>query len=195
MTGKRFAFRITSTMWGKSTWMMTSSNGTTLKRKCRHFDEILITGCTGSCHFDNFQCSQWWKFHQNEDISVSVNFRVTGPLCEEFTSHRWIPSQRPVNGSFDIFFDLRQNTRLSKQSRRRWFKTLPRSLWRHCNVTAANSPHKRPVMRSFDAFSVFSPSTFHKGVRETSPIWSLQLTGRSPLEAKTAQLYQISCNH
>ena len=44
----------------------------TLKRKCRHFDEILITGCTGSCHFDNFQCSQWWKFHQNEDISVSV---------------------------------------------------------------------------------------------------------------------------
>ena len=44
----------------------------TLKRKCRHFDEILITGCTGSCHFDNFKCSQWWKFHQNEDISVSV---------------------------------------------------------------------------------------------------------------------------
>ena len=43
-----------------------------LKRKCRHFDEIFITGCTGSCHFDNFQCSQWWKFHQNEDISVSV---------------------------------------------------------------------------------------------------------------------------
>ena len=42
------------------------------ERKCRHFDEILITGCTGSCHFDNFQCSQWWKFHQNEDISVSV---------------------------------------------------------------------------------------------------------------------------
>ena len=44
----------------------------TLKRKCRHFDEILITGCTGSCHFDNFQCSQWLKFRQNEDIFVSV---------------------------------------------------------------------------------------------------------------------------
>ena len=41
------------------------------KRKC-HFDEILITGCTGSCHFDNFQCSQWWQFHQNENISASV---------------------------------------------------------------------------------------------------------------------------
>ena len=43
-----------------------------LKRKCRHFDEIFITGCTGSCHVDNFQCSQWWKFPQNEDVSVWV---------------------------------------------------------------------------------------------------------------------------
>ena len=53
-------------------WSITS----TLKRKCRHFDEIFITGCTGSCHFDDFQCSQWWKFHQNEDISVSVEFNL-----------------------------------------------------------------------------------------------------------------------
>ena len=46
----------------------------TLKRKCIHFDEILITGCTGSCPSDNFQCSQWWKFRQNNDIFVSVYF-------------------------------------------------------------------------------------------------------------------------
>ena len=26
---------------------------------CRHFDAIFITGCTESCHFDNFRCSQW----------------------------------------------------------------------------------------------------------------------------------------
>ena len=43
-----------------------------LKRKCHHFDEIFVTGCTESCHFDNFRCSQWWKFHQNDDIFVSV---------------------------------------------------------------------------------------------------------------------------
>ena len=43
-----------------------------LKRKCLHFDEIFITGCTESCQNDNFQCSQWWKFHQNDDIFVSV---------------------------------------------------------------------------------------------------------------------------
>ena len=35
----------------------------------------------------------------------------------EFTSHR------PVTRSFDVFFDLRLNKRLSKQSRRRWFET------------------------------------------------------------------------
>ena len=51
-----------------------------LKRKCRHCDEILITGCTGSCHFDNFQYSQWWKFHQNEDILFSV-FKLCGRQC------------------------------------------------------------------------------------------------------------------
>ena len=44
------------------------------------------------------------------------------------------PLQRPVTRSFDVFFDLRLNKRLSKQSRHRWFETPPRSLWRHCNV-------------------------------------------------------------
>ena len=33
---------------------------------------MFITGCTGSCQNDNFQCSQWWKFRQNDDIFVSV---------------------------------------------------------------------------------------------------------------------------
>ena len=39
-----------------------------LKRKFRHFDSIFITGCTRSCHFDNFLCSQWRKFRQNDSI-------------------------------------------------------------------------------------------------------------------------------
>ena len=42
------------------------------------------------------------------------------------------PSQRPVTRSFNVFFDLRLNKRLSKQSGRRWFGTPSRSLWRHC---------------------------------------------------------------
>ena len=44
------------------------------------------------------------------------------------------PSQRPVLRIFDVFFDLRLNKRLNKQSTRRWFETPLFSLWRHCNV-------------------------------------------------------------
>ena len=44
------------------------------------------------------------------------------------------PAQRPVTRSFDIFFDLRLNNRLSKQSWGWWFEKLSRPLWRHCNA-------------------------------------------------------------
>ena len=57
------------------------------------------------------------------------NFRVTGHLCrEEFTG------QRRVTWSFDVFFDLRLNKRLSKQSWGWWFETLSR----HYDVTLMN---------------------------------------------------------
>ena len=55
-------------------------------------------------------------------------FGVTGHLCGEF------PSQRPVTRSFDGFFALRLNKRLSKQSWCWWFETPSRSLLRHCNA-------------------------------------------------------------
>ena len=42
-------------------------------------------------------------------------FRVTGPLCGESLVSGEFPSQRPVTRSFDVFFDLRPNKRLSKQ--------------------------------------------------------------------------------
>ena len=61
-------------------------------------------------------------------------FRVTGPLCGEVTGPGEFPTQRPVTRSFDVFFDLRLNKPLFKQSWGWWFETLPRSLWRHRNV-------------------------------------------------------------
>ena len=60
-------------------------------------------------------------------------FRVTGPLCGEFTGPGEFPTQRPVTRSFDIFFDLDLNKQLSKQSRGWWFETPSGSLWRQCN--------------------------------------------------------------
>ena len=43
-------------------------------------------------------------------------------------------AQRPVTGSFDVFFGQRLNKRLRKQSWGWWFESPWRSLWRHCNV-------------------------------------------------------------
>ena len=45
-----------------------------------------------------------------------------------------VPAQRPVTRSFDVFFDLRLNKRLSKQSWGWWFETLSCPLWRHLNA-------------------------------------------------------------
>ena len=49
------------------------------------------------------------------------------PVTGEF------PSQRPATQSFDVFFDLCMNKRLSKQSWGWWFEMPSCSLWRHCN--------------------------------------------------------------
>ena len=62
------------------------------------------------------------------------NFRVTGHLCGEFTGPGEFPAQRPVTRSFDVFFHLRLNKRLSKQSWGWWFETPSRPLWRHRNA-------------------------------------------------------------
>ena len=61
-------------------------------------------------------------------------FRVTGPLCGEFTGPGEFPAQRPVTRSFDVFFDLRPNKRWSKQPWGWWFETPSWSLWRQCNA-------------------------------------------------------------
>ena len=62
--------------------------------------------------------------HQMETLSALL------ALCE---GNPPVISQRPVTRSFVVFFDLRLNKRLSKQSRRQWFGTPSRSLWRPCN--------------------------------------------------------------
>ena len=90
----------------------------------------------------NSQCCM--KTSSNGNI-----FRVTGHLCGEFSDE--FPAQRAVTRSFDVFFDLRLNKRMSKQSRGWWFETLSCPLWRcrngdyytgvlllcprHCHVT------------------------------------------------------------
>ena len=40
-------------------------------------------------------------------------FRVAGPLCGEFTGHRWIPLTKASNAELDVLLDLHLNKRLS----------------------------------------------------------------------------------
>ena len=80
----------------------------------------------------------------HDDVIKWKIFRVTGLLCGEFTGPGEFPAQRPVTRSFDVFFDLRPNKRLSKQPWGWWFETLSWSLWCHCNekqisIIAANT--------------------------------------------------------
>ena len=72
--------------------------------------------------------NSWWR-HQMESFSALLAICAgNSPVPGEF------PAQRPVTRSFEVFFDLRLNKRLSKQSWGWWFQTLSRPLWRHCNV-------------------------------------------------------------
>ena len=76
-------------------------------------------------------------------------FRVTGPLCGEFNGPGEFPTQRPVTRSFDVFFDLRLNKRLSKQPWDWWFETPSWSLWRQCNADIIHCNSNNPVPHIF----------------------------------------------
>ena len=80
--------------------------------------------------------SSWWR-HQIETFSALLAICAgNSPVTGEY------PAQRPVTLSFDVFFVLRLNKRLSKQSWGRWFKTPSRPLWRHCNVSLSQASPK-----------------------------------------------------
>ena len=84
----------------------------------------LFIQCLGAYSTPNIT---WWR-HQMETFSALLAICAgNSPVPGEF------PAQRPVTRSFAVFFDLRLNKRLSKQSWGWWFKTFSRPLWRHCN--------------------------------------------------------------
>ena len=88
----------------------------------------------------SFCCRSWWR-HQMETFSaLQAICAGNSPVTGEF------PAQRPVTRSFDVFFDLRPNKRLSKQSGGWWFETASRPFWRHCNGWIESKTHN-PLFR------------------------------------------------
>ena len=72
-------------------------------------------------------CS-WWR-HQMETFPALLALCAGNSPVPVNSPHK-----RPVTWSFDVFFDLCLNKRLSKQPWGWWFETLAWSLWRHRNV-------------------------------------------------------------
>ena len=60
-----------------------------------------------------------WYVYDHDDVIIWKHFRVTGPLCGEFTGPGEFPTQRPVTRSFDVFFDLRLNIWLNSWANNR----------------------------------------------------------------------------
>ena len=87
---------------------------------CSELNKVLV--CHAVCHIS-------WCRHQIETFSALLAICAgNSPVPGDF------PAQRPMARSFDVFFDLRPNKRLSKHSWGWLFETLSLSLWRHCNV-------------------------------------------------------------
>ena len=69
----------------------------------------------------------WWRHHMETFSALLALCAGNSPVTCEF------PSQRPVTWSFDVFFHLCLNKRLSKQWWGWWFEMPSHSLWRYCN--------------------------------------------------------------
>ena len=86
---------------------------------------------------NSYYASPWWRHHMETFSALLFLGAGNSPVSGEF------PAERPVTRSCGVFFDLRLNKQLSKQSWGWWLETPWRSLWRHCNdaynVTTINS--------------------------------------------------------
>ena len=114
-----------------------------LKWKCHHLDKIFIL-----IKFSSMAALSmlrlWWSQLSIfiNDISISVyklsvktwwrhqmeTFSALLAICAGIS-----PVQRPVTLSFDVFFDLHPNKRLSKQWWGWWFEMPSCPLWPHRN--------------------------------------------------------------
>ena len=103
----------------------------------------------------------------HDDVIKWKHIPRNWPLCGEFTGPGEFPTQRPVTRSFDVFFDLRLNKRLSKQPWGWWFETPAWSLWRHRNVVS--------IMLRTRMWRGWNDKTFHDASQNGSQTERLRL--------------------
>ena len=145
---------------------------TPTQRSCHKMRNVLLERferrlkCCTSANFKTGNHISWpTNFEKYMMTSSNGNiFRVTGPLCGEFTSPDEFPTQRPVIRSFDVFFDLRLNKQLSKQPWSWWFEMPSWSLWRQCN-------EKSESRQSKDDSAYRGQPDIFKSLRPNDYIW------------------------
>ena len=92
----------------------------------------------------------WCRHHMEAFSALLALCAGNSPVTGEF------PSQKPVTRSFDVFFDLRLNKRLGKQSQGWWFETTSCPLWRHCNGNRARQGHHSGTSWQIQILTAFS---------------------------------------
>ena len=97
------------------------------QRSSYHHLQVLILYKSTMESMVQEKCLPWWRHHMETFSALLALCVGNSAVTSEFLS------QRPVTRSFDVFFYLRLNKHLSKQSRRRWFETPLHLSWRHCN--------------------------------------------------------------
>ena len=100
----------------------------------------------------------------HDDVIKWDHFPRYWPFVRGIPRSRWIPARWPVTRSFDVFFDLRLNKRLSKQPWGWWSETPPWSLWRQCNEWW-------PVPDG--ALSIMAKSSYKQTVGKVTPVRSI----------------------
>ena len=130
-----------------------------LQVRCKFFVGVLRTNWVhikikGDCVCTGPVASLWYNTCCATNTRVCKSFMMTSssgkksaslaicagnsPVTVEF------PAQRPVTRGFDVFYDLRPNERLSKQSWVWWFETPSRPLWRHSYALQRNEIFTAP---------------------------------------------------
>ena len=83
---------------------------------------------------DDINTLQYIKLY-HDDVIKWKNFAALLAFCAGNSAVTGeLPAQMPATRSFDVFFDLRLNERLSEQLFGWWFERPSRPLWRHSNV-------------------------------------------------------------
>ena len=96
------------------------------------------------------------SFYMITLLNVNI-FHVTAISAENSPTAGEFPSQRLATRSFDVFFDLRLNKRLSKQWRRRGSEAQSRSFWRHSNARTIKKLTKQIIWGTESPHIFLSP--------------------------------------